>query len=100
MALPGTGLKYKFKTEKFDLFLIIPKELLGVWLSHQPTALICQKSHKPTPKKQQGLTCGGQGEVEEEGSSLVEQEGHQVLQQNTNCLRLLKNKFVIIGFPC
>lgn len=42
------------------------------------------KSANPTPKKQQELTCGGQGEVEEQGSSLVEQEGHQVLQENTN----------------
>uniref|UniRef100_A0A803VZU6 Serine-threonine kinase receptor-associated protein n=1 Tax=Ficedula albicollis TaxID=59894 RepID=A0A803VZU6_FICAL len=32
---------------------------------------------KPPQKKQQELTCGGQGEVEEEGSSLVQHKGHQ-----------------------
>lgn len=87
MGPPGTGLKCEFKVENlgFFFFVIIPRQPLGVRPSHRAPAPILPKSPKTGPKKKKPRepTCGGQGEVEEEGPALVEQEGHQVLQEST-----------------
>lgn len=70
-----------------EIWFIPDYSKAAAWCLAQPQthrADPAKNPRNPPQKQQQELTCGGQGEVEEEGSSLVEQERHQVLQENTN----------------